>query len=75
MKDHFHITKDYLLELDFNISFQNPEILVKSVAKVVSDCTLVVSHSRKMKSVFQKDFGGIVDACPRGLRHPKESEI
>ena len=25
MKDHFHITKDYLLELDFNISFQNPE--------------------------------------------------
>lgn len=25
MKDHFLITQDYLLELDFNITFQNPE--------------------------------------------------
>ncbi|MEH6658358.1 molecular chaperone Tir [Leeuwenhoekiella marinoflava] len=25
MKDHFLITKNYLLELDFNITFQNPE--------------------------------------------------
>ncbi|RXG16148.1 hypothetical protein DSM03_103334 [Leeuwenhoekiella aestuarii] len=25
MKDHFFITKNYLLELDFNVTFQNPE--------------------------------------------------
>ncbi|MFD2827479.1 molecular chaperone Tir [Leeuwenhoekiella polynyae] len=25
MKDHFLITKNYLLELDFNVTFQNPE--------------------------------------------------
>ncbi|WP_028375822.1 hypothetical protein [Leeuwenhoekiella sp. MAR_2009_132] len=46
MKDHFLITKTFLLELDFNITFENPEdgiIVVQKESSVIRNLILGVA--------------------------------